>query len=223
MCRKVCRKIFRRSTLPFRCRGSLVQCGTHDLQPGMLILHRCLHVLVPHAVHDGRQVSGLLQNPRAVIVPPTIQDQRARKSTAPRPSHRVTSPERVSQRVKLLFRQIIDPRLVFVHRQLQLRHCRPHRSQSLIRADATADHKVIGKVHDVRFPTLLVPEFLPSQTKRRMCRLLSIGLIGAACGVPRPSSRLRGLRCVFPHSSVSSTGASRHILIRCSIARSTTL
>src|SRR5450631_3146611 len=79
------------------------------------------------------------------------------------PPHRVTPPERVSQKIKLLFRQITDPRLVLVHRQLQLRHHHPHRGQSLIGADPTADDKVIGIVHDVRFPTLLVPEFLPAQ------------------------------------------------------------
>src|SRR5713101_6235227 len=45
------------------------------------------------------------------------------------PPHR----ERVSQKVKLLFRQITDPRLALVHRQLELRHYRPHRGQSLIR------------------------------------------------------------------------------------------
>src|SRR5262245_12313179 len=36
-----------------------------------------------------------------------------------------------------------------------------------------------------------------------MYRLLSKGLIGDPCGVPRPSSRLRVLRCLFPRSSVS--------------------
>src|SRR5271155_1983985 len=56
-----------------------------------------------------------------------------------------------------------------------------------------------------------------------MYRLLSSGLIGDPCGVPRPSSRLCVLRRWFPRSSVSSTGASSHILIRCSIAPSTTL
>src|SRR5215471_12403661 len=66
------------------------------------------------------------------------------------------------------------------------------------------------------------PSFFHPSTNRRMYRLLSIGLIGDPCGVPRPSSRLRVLRCLFPRSSVSSTEASSHILIRCSIAPSTT-
>jgi selenium-binding protein 1 len=64
------------------------------------------------------------------------------------------------------------------------------------------------------------PSFFHPSTNRRMYKLLSNGLIGAPCGVPRPSSRLRVLRCLFPFSSVSSTGASSHILIRCSIAPS---
>src|SRR6266498_3838922 len=42
------------------------------------------------------------------------------------PPHRVAPPERIPQKVKLLFRQITDPRLILVHRQLQLRHHRPH-------------------------------------------------------------------------------------------------
>src|SRR6266568_154793 len=67
------------------------------------------------------------------------------------------------------------------------------------------------------------PSFFHPSTNRRMYRLLNRGLIGDPCGVPRPSSRLRVLRHLFPRSSVSSTGASSHILIRCSIAPSTTL
>ena len=52
--------------------------------------------------------------------------------------------------------------------------------------------------------------------------LLSNGLTGEPCGLPRPSSRFRVLRRLFPRSSVSSTGASSHILIRWSIAPSAT-
>src|SRR5258708_6399291 len=48
------------------------------------------------------------------------------------------------------------------------------------------------------------PSFFHPSTKRRMYKLLSNGLIGAPCGVPRPSSRLRVLRCLFPFSLVSS-------------------
>ena len=60
--------------------------------------------------------------------------------------------------------------------------------------------------------------FQPS-TNRRMYRLLSKGEIGPL-GCPRPSSRLRVVRCFWPCSSSSSTAASSHILIRCSIAPS---
>src|ERR1019366_8913835 len=79
------------------------------------------------------------------------------------PPHRVAAPERVSQKVKILFRQITDPRLILVHRQFQLRHHRPHLGQSFFRSHSTADDEVVGIVHDVRLPTLLVPEFLPPQ------------------------------------------------------------
>ena len=53
-----------------------------------------------------------------------------------------------------------------------------------------------------------------------MYRFANNGESGAPCGVPRPSSLLRVVRCVRPRSSVSSTGASSHILIRCSRCRS---
>src|SRR2546422_9531896 len=46
------------------------------------------------------------------------------------------------------------------------------------------------------------PSFFHPSTNRRMYKLLSNGLIGAPCGVPCPSSRLRVLRCLFPFSSV---------------------
>src|SRR5215470_4757825 len=81
----------------------------------------------------------------------------------PVPFHRVASPKRIPEKVKLLFRQITDPRLLLVHRQLQLRHHHPHLRQSLLRPNSTTDDKVISIVHDVRLPTLLVPEFLPPQ------------------------------------------------------------
>src|ERR1700757_3258181 len=56
-----------------------------------------------------------------------------------------------------------DPRLLLVHRQLQLRHHHPHLGQGFVRSNSTADDEIIGIVHDVRFPTLLVPELLPPQ------------------------------------------------------------
>src|SRR6267143_867873 len=39
---------------------------------------------------------------------------------------RVTSTETIAQKIELFFRQLTDPRLLFVHRQLQLRHHVPH-------------------------------------------------------------------------------------------------
>src|SRR6266567_1248137 len=69
---------------------------------------------------------------------------------------------------------------------------------------------------------LSYPSFFHPSTNRRMYRLLNNGLIGEPCGLPRPSSRFRVLRRLFPRSSVSSTGASNHILIRWSMFLSTT-
>ena len=41
-----------------------------------------------------------------------LRGYRAEKDTAP--SHRVAAPERIPQKVELLFRQLADPRLLFV-------------------------------------------------------------------------------------------------------------
>jgi superfamily II DNA/RNA helicase len=76
---------------------------------------------------------------------------------------RIAPTERVSQKVELLFRQFADPRLRFIHRQLQLRHDVSHPSQRFFRSATAADHQVIGVVNDVGSKTLLVSEFLPSQ------------------------------------------------------------
>src|SRR5260370_14275930 len=42
---------------------------------------------------------------------------------------RVASTKRIPKKIELLFRQLTDPRLTFVHRQLQPRHHAPHRRQ----------------------------------------------------------------------------------------------
>src|SRR5713101_7340990 len=68
----------------------------------------------------------------------------------PRP-RRVASTKRIPKKIELLFRQSTDPRLTFVHRQLQPRHHAPHRRQCLIGSGPTADHQVIGIINDVRF------------------------------------------------------------------------
>src|ERR1700758_2828647 len=50
----------------------------------------------------------------------------------------------------------------------------------------------------------------------------SSGERGEPCGMPRRLSRASVVRVLRPRSSVSSTGQSSHILIRCSTRRSTT-
>src|SRR5450631_4266129 len=65
-----------------------------------------------------------------------------------------------------------------------------------------------------------VPDCFHHNTSRRMYRFDSSGEIGEPCGMPRCWSRLRVVRCLRPRSSVSSTGASIHTLIRCRICRS---
>ena len=47
------------------------------------------------------------------------------------------------------------------------------------------------------------------------------GVMGEPCGMPRRLSRASVVRVLRPRSSVSSTGQSSHILIRCSTRRST--
>src|SRR5229473_1615383 len=123
----------------------------HPIEP----IHDCLRIL-PDFV-----TSGFVADRSTDALYSFLRGYRAEVDSAP--PHRVTPPERVSQKVKLLFGQITDPRLLLVHRQFQLRHHRPHLVQSLLRSDSTADDEIIGIVHDVRFPTLLVPEFLPTQ------------------------------------------------------------
>src|SRR5215468_8910398 len=70
-----------------------------------------------------------------------------RAQVDPVPFHRVASPERIPKKVKFLFRQVADSRLC----------------QSWLRPNSTTDNKIIGVVDDMSVPTLLVPEFLPSQ------------------------------------------------------------
>ena len=76
---------------------------------------------------------------------------------------RVATSKRIAQKVELLFRQDRDPRLGFIHCQLQLCHHDPHRGQSFFRFAPTTDHEIIGIVDDVRSETLFVPQLLPSK------------------------------------------------------------
>src|SRR5215469_11174796 len=71
--------------------------------------------------------------------------------------------KRISKKVEFLSRQLTPPRLCFVHRQLQPCHDVTHPGQRFFRVTEAADHHIVGVVNDVRFKTLLVPEFLPSQ------------------------------------------------------------
>src|SRR5215475_7159758 len=70
------------------------------------------------------------------------------------------------------------------------------------------------------FQRFSCPSFFQPSTNLRMYRLLSKGLIGDPCGVPRPSSRLRVLRCLFPRSSVSSTGTSSFAILLTDVVNS---
>src|SRR6266567_6971474 len=95
--------------------------GPADQHP-IELFHDCLRIL-PDGVSPG-----FVADSSTDALYPFLGWYRAQIDSAP--PHRVASPERVSQKVKLLFRQIADPRLVLVHRQLQLRHHRPHLGQS---------------------------------------------------------------------------------------------
>src|SRR5262249_4863287 len=70
---------------------------------------------------------------------------------------RVTSAKRIPEKIERFSRQSTDPRLTFIHRQLQPRHHAPHRAQGLFGLGTTANHEIIGIVNDVRLQTLLVP------------------------------------------------------------------
>jgi hypothetical protein len=87
----------------------------------------------------------------------------------------------VTQKVEFLFRQFADPRLGFIHRQLQLGHDVSHHGQRFFRSATAADHQVIGVVNDVCSKTLLVSEFLPSQHEST-----------SGWCVPKAQSRSRG-------------------------------
>src|SRR5215472_11309799 len=119
------------------------------VQHSIELLYECLRSL-PDGIPSGLGANGATDS----LYPFLGWDRAEIDSVSP---HRVTAPERVPQEVELFFRQMTDPRFPFVHRQLQLRHHLPHRSQGWLRPTTTADDEVIGIVHDVRFPTLLVP------------------------------------------------------------------
>src|SRR4029450_7252657 len=133
---------------------------------------------------------------------------------------RIATSKRITQKIEFLFRHPADPRLRLVYRQLQPVHDVPHRRKYIFCTPATADHQVISIIDDIRTETLLVSQLLPAEHEPAHVQI-------AEQGTDR-----RPLRCtptlipvartpmLFPRSSVSSTGASSHILIRCSIAPS---
>src|SRR6266581_6904895 len=124
--------------------------------------HRTVELLYhPSLVQQDLIPSGHLANRLADAHHPLLRRNRPQVGT-PR-LRRIASTKRVSQKVELLFRQFADPRLRFIHRQLQLRHDVSHPSQRFFRLATAADHQVIGVVNDVCSKTLLVSELLPSQ------------------------------------------------------------
>jgi len=115
--------------------------GPSDHHPVELCYHHLL-------VQQGLLPLGHLANRRTDADHPLLRRNCADVGT---PRLRRKAPtERISHKVELLFRQSADPRLRFVHRQLQLRHHVPHAGQRFFRATTAADHQVIGVVDDVR-------------------------------------------------------------------------
>lgn len=76
--------------------------------------------------------------------------RRGRAQIGPARLRRIAPTKRIAQKVEPFFRQLADPRLRLVHRQLQLRHHVPHRGEGFSGLAPTTDHEVIGVVHDVR-------------------------------------------------------------------------
>src|SRR5262249_38944486 len=135
---------------------------------------------------------------------------------------RVHPPERITQEVKLPARNPTDPCLLLINCQLQLAHDLAQMMQCVLRAAPSAqDHKVIRIIDEASAKALLKAELFPPQHNRRMYRFASSGERGEPCGMPRRLSRACVVRVVRPRWSVSSTGHSSHILIRCSTRRST--
>src|SRR6516165_6159792 len=137
-------------------------------------------------------------------------------------SRRIHPPKRISQEVELPVRDLADACLLLVHCQLQLAHDLAQVVQRLLgTAPSAQDHKIVG-ISDERVPRLRSsPSFFHPNTNRRMYKFASSGEMGEPCGMPRRLSRASVVRVVRPRWSVSSTGHSSHVLIRCSTRRST--
>ncbi len=136
---------------------------------------------------------------------------------------RIAPTKGVSQEIEFIIRQAAGPRLFFVHRQLQPAHYLSHRMERLLSAVTLAtNNQIVSVVDDPCTKPLSKHIFFHPKINRRMYRLDSRGEIGEPCGMPCLVSRLNVVRLFRSRSSLSSTGALSHILIRCSIRRSTT-
>ena len=78
---------------------------------------------------------------------------------------RVTLPERVAQEVKRFVRDTTGVCLRLIDREFDPLHHVPHRLHCLLGVATTADHKVIGIVHDPSVKLPLVSQRLPAQNK----------------------------------------------------------
>jgi len=78
---------------------------------------------------------------------------------------RVAATEGVTQKIKRFIWKPTNVRLLFVDRQLQPMHDAPHGLHRRSGVSATADHKVVGVIHDLSLKTLFVPQYLPRQDK----------------------------------------------------------
>src|SRR5215472_3141485 len=89
-----------------------------------------LPVEVPYyglGVPRGVSTSGHLTNLRTDALHPFLR--RDSPHIGPPRLRRIAATKRIPQKVELLFRQTADPRLLLIHRELQLRHHAPHRRQ----------------------------------------------------------------------------------------------
>lgn len=58
----------------------MVQCGAHDFQFGMLVLHGSFHIRVPHRLHHRRQIPSSAEDASSLIVPSAIQHEIVRQA-----------------------------------------------------------------------------------------------------------------------------------------------
>jgi hypothetical protein len=88
---------------------------------------------------------------------------RSRAPVGPPRLRGVASTKRVPKKIELLFRQSTDPVLLSFTVNFSLDIMFRIATRASISTSSTADHQVISIINDVRFKTLLVPQFLPPQ------------------------------------------------------------